>query len=254
MGACLDTGAQRSVCGIGQARAYYKLYHGSLTKGGSTSRFKFGKQLAQSIGSIRVELPVEKSTHISVTVDVIQMDIPLIIGLDILRPCKLSVNYVDNTLHYCNEGVTQPLTYKHGHVFYEWDTSEMFFTRQELTWLHLHFMHPSSERLFYLIARVNPTKATPSVKELINSITNACSSCQSFKSAPLRFKPSVPKDHLIFKHTISVDFVCRNERPVLHVIDENTKFRNACFLKSKSSADFGTRLWDAGRASTSDSH
>lgn len=44
-GACLDTGAQRSVCGLGQARAYDKQYPNSLIAGRLDVRFKFGEQV-----------------------------------------------------------------------------------------------------------------------------------------------------------------------------------------------------------------
>lgn len=102
-------------------------------------------------------------------------------------------------------------------------------------------MHPSSERLFELIARSDPTKATKSVRQLIESLTSACSTCQSFRSAPLRFKASIPKNNLIFNHTISIDLVWLNDKPVIHVIDEQTKFRNAVFIKSKKAID----IWNA---------
>lgn len=75
-----------------------------------------------------------------VHMDVVNLNIPLIIGLYVLKAHKLLVNYVDNGPHFCNEGVKQPLTYKLGHFFFEWNTNEMFLTLEDLTRLHLHFM------------------------------------------------------------------------------------------------------------------
>lgn len=174
-------------------------------------------------------------------VDVVDLDEALIIGLDILNSQGLLVNYIDNSLHFCEENIRRPLTYKFGHVFFEWDRKETFFTREELTRLHLHFMHPSSRRLFDLIARSDPTKATPSIRKLIESISEACSTCQSFKSAPLRFNASMPKDNVVFNHTISIYLVWLDERPAVHVIDEQTRFWSAAFLKSKAAND----IWNA---------
>lgn len=169
------------------------------------------------------------------------MDIPLIIGLDILRSRKLLVNYVDNSLQYCNEGIKRPFKCKLGYVFFEWNPNEILFTRGELVRLHLHFMRPSSQRLFELISRFDPTKNDPSMRKLIDSITKAWSTCRSFKFAPLPFKASIPKEHIIFNHTISIDLLWLNEKPVIHVIDEETKCLNAWFLKSRSSV----YIWNA---------
>lgn len=178
MGAFPDTGAQRSVCGRNQAIAYDKMHPGPLRAHDSSTQFKFEEQLATSTGIVSIKLPIHNNTHVDLHVDVIDLDIPLIIGLDVLKSKRLLVNYIDNNLHFCNKNIKQPLTYKFRHVIYEWDIRELFFTRQELTRLHLHFMHPSSRSLFDLIARSDPTKATPSIGQLIESISNACATCQ----------------------------------------------------------------------------
>lgn len=109
MGACLDTGAQRSVCSISQAITYNKLYSGSFSRKGSAIQLKFGEQLAKIVGSIWSKIHVYTNTHIDIILYVVEVDIPLIIGLDILRSRKLLVNYVYNTLHYCNEYIKRPL-------------------------------------------------------------------------------------------------------------------------------------------------
>lgn len=190
---------------------------------------------------MHIKFPIKKHSHLDFHVEVVDLDIPLIIGLDILRSRKLLVDYVENTLIYCNEKIKRPITYKLGHVFVEWDQSEILFTREELSRLHLHFMHPSASKLFALISRSDPSKANPSVKQLIDEIPAACNTCRSFKSSPLRFKATIPDDKVLFNHTISVDLVWLHEKPVLHIIDEQTGFRNACFLKSKSASD----IWNA---------
>lgn len=240
-GACLDTGAQRSVCGLNQAIAYNDIHPGSLKMVDSSVRFKFGEKVAKSIGKVSIKFPIDQFNHMDLTIDVVHVDIPLIIGLDILRSQKLLVNYVENTLQYCNEKISRPITFKHGHVFFEWDQTEILFTREELTRLHLHFMHPSASRLFQLISRSDPANATSSVQKLLEDVSNACDTCKSFKSSPLRFKATIPDDKLLFNHTISIDLVWLYEKPVLHVIDQQTGFRNACFLKSKSAID----IWNA---------
>lgn len=163
IGACLDTGAQRSMCGLNQAIAYDTLHPGWLSEHETAIKFKFGEQVAKSIGKIQIKFRIDQHNHLDLMIDVVHVDIPLIIGLDILRSRKLLVNYVHNTLIYCNEKVNRPITFKYGHVFVEWDQSEILFTSEELTRFHLHFMHPFTSRLLQLIPRSDPTKANCNV-------------------------------------------------------------------------------------------
>lgn len=109
----------------------------------------------------------------------------------------------------------------------EWDHNGIFFTGEELTRIHLHFMNHEAQRLFALIARSDPSKASPFVKKLIEPISNAFPTCQTFKSAPLKFKSTIPSDYLIFNHTISIELIWLDENPAIHIIDEQTGFRNA---------------------------
>lgn len=115
----------------------------------------------------------------------IDLDIPLIIGLCVLNSQRLLVNYIDNSLHFCNQDIKQPFTYKFGHLFCEWDLKErFFFSREELNRLHLHFMHPSYCSLLDLITRSDLKKATPPIRKMLESITDKCSTCRSFRSVP----------------------------------------------------------------------
>lgn len=240
-GACLDTGAQRSVCGLSQAQAYSNEHPGSFSATESNVRFRFGEQVVPAIGLIRIRIPITASLHLDLAVDVVDLDIPLILGLDILRGKGLLVDYINNELKFCNHDLSLPITSKYGHVFLEWDYHTIHFTKTELIRLHTHFMHPSASKLYDLIARANPEKASPSIKRLINEITDACTQCKTYASAPLRFKASIPSDRITFNQVVSVDLLWLYDRAVLHVIDEHTGFRNAAFLKSKSSKD----IWNA---------
>lgn len=240
-GACLDTGAQRSVCGLEQARAYQRIYPNSLTMTKSNVQFKFGEQIEQGVGNVCIKVPVDEGNHIDLNVDVVDLDIPLIIGLDVLRGHKLLVNYIDNTMHFCNFKINRPIKHKLGHMFLEWDAHEILFTREELVRLHLHFMHPSASKLYQLISRADPSKANPTIKRLVEEVSTACDNCKSYRASPLRFKAAIPNDRIIFNQTISVDLLWLHERPVLHVLDDQTGYRNATFLKSKSAED----IWNA---------
>lgn len=240
-GACLDTGAQRSVCGLAQAESYARNHPGSLTLKPRSLRFRFGHHVIQSMGKVNIRIPQGNNSHLSLSIHVVNLDIPLIIGLDVLKSYHLLINYLANQLEFPSTGTTMPLVYKRGHIFLEWDHQSILFTKAELTRLHLHFMHPAADRLFQLIKRASTHSATHSVKQLIENITSACRTCQEFKSRPIRFRASIPPGQLVFNESISIDLLWLENKPALHVIDDHTGFRNAVFLRSKTADD----IWSA---------
>jgi hypothetical protein len=70
------------------------LEHNSAT---STSLFKFGNALTESKGKIMIQIPVPgPEKHIKILVDVVDMDIPLLLGLDFLDKYQLKPLSVHN--------------------------------------------------------------------------------------------------------------------------------------------------------------
>lgn len=90
------------MCGLSQVKAYAKDKTGSLKKGINNLKVKFSQQLVQSMGMITIKLPLDNYTHSMFEIHVVNLDIPLIIGLDILKSNALLVNYIDNRLDYRN--------------------------------------------------------------------------------------------------------------------------------------------------------
>lgn len=226
---------------LNQARAYqHQHYNEFIRWGESNVQFKFGDHIAPGIGKIRIKIPITSGTHLHLEIDVVDLDIPLILGLDVLRNDKLLVNYIDNTIYFCNHAVRRPIVHKLGHVFLEWNEQEILFSKDELR-LHRHFVHPSGSKLHQLIAHADPSKANPSTRRLIEEISAACHNRKTYQSSPLRFKAAIPADRNIFNQVLSIDLLWLQERPALHIIDEQTGFRSAAFLKSKSASS----IWDA---------
>lgn len=144
---------------------------------------------------------------------------------------KLLINYINSTIFFCNFNVHRPMKHKTGNIFLEWTENEILFTLEELTRLHLHFMHTSASRLYQLIPRADPRKATPSIRKLNEDVSAACDSCKSYNASPLRFRTPIPSDQVIFNQVISTDLLWLHDRPVLQVIDDQTGYRSAVFLK-----------------------
>jgi hypothetical protein len=60
-GACIDTGAPRSVVGLLQSEAYDRYLNIQLGLGKACPvRFRFGKQLFSSLGSFMVRVPMHR--------------------------------------------------------------------------------------------------------------------------------------------------------------------------------------------------
>jgi hypothetical protein len=71
---------------------------------------------------------------------------------------------------------------------------------------------------------------------ILEQIQKFCHFCQSYDKAPQRFKFSI-KDNSHFNYEIVINVVQINNRNVLHVINANTSFQAAEFLKSMSAQD-----------------
>lgn len=112
--------------------------------------------------------------------------------------------------------------------------------REKLTRCPLNFMNQSSPRLFNIIAILDTFKASKAVKKSLESMSAACNTFQTFKSALKFFKESIPNDHLFFNQTISSDLVWRNQRSVLQVIDEPATSLMPVFSDQNQHKIFGT--------------
>jgi hypothetical protein len=121
-GACLDSGAEKSVCGFAQAKLNARRTHVPLRMAKARIQFKFGDMRLPSIGSIMFNLPTPRGV-IRTKVHVVQADVPLLLCLDILDKYNLVVSNVDDQL----EGRSNPpnskvlwnekITRKHGHLY-----------------------------------------------------------------------------------------------------------------------------------------
>eukprot|EP00171_Calliarthron_tuberculosum_P022166 IDg22166t1 len=102
-GACIDTGAQKSVVGREQAEAYYRwLSLPLLISKGANIVYKFGTHREPSIGKAKFKLPYANDREIIIELDVVNLNVPLLIGLDVLDRYKLYVDTVENKL-VCKE-------------------------------------------------------------------------------------------------------------------------------------------------------
>lgn len=117
------------MCCLGQSRTYYKHHPKSLTLGKSKTQLKFDEKFAHAFAKIVVKIPNKEGTHPNLSIDVVDTDIPLIIGLDVLGVNKKLVDYITETINYCNYNVKRPIKHKMGTDFLEWNQPEIWLTR-----------------------------------------------------------------------------------------------------------------------------
>jgi hypothetical protein len=249
MGLLIDTGAAEvSTAGYAQYLAYRKAAKGvtidTSTAGAASIRFGAGEPL-QSLGSIDIETPIG-----TVRFHVVEAMTPFLLSIKDLDRLKV---YYDNTkdlLVRHEPYLTAPVVRRFGHPFLIWDhllvtyiiqsfdEDQCFLTATELRRLHRRFGHPSVGRLQKTLLRAG-YDTNPEVIEKINKF---CHHCQMYGKSPGRFRFTL-RDEVEFNHSIIVDIMYINGKPVLHIVDEATRFNAACWLTSISAK----ATWDALR-------
>jgi hypothetical protein len=231
-----DTGAAKvSTVGKEQLEAYLKENPRTEVQWNKTkATISFGGQNpVQSLGSARIHNPLGTVTyHI--------LDTPTPFLLSLADADRLGA-YYNNVLDVIvrKDSTTIPVVRKWGHPFFNvrrHEKATSFFTETELRRLHRRFGHPRTERLHRLLTTAgHDTDAT-----VLDEIRKFCHFCQTYGPAPSRFKFSI-KDDTHFNYEIIIDSVQIGGKHVLHVIDADTSFQAATFLKSMSAR----HAWEA---------
>ena len=204
---------------------------------------RFGIGSAKSIGSITIPTPLGNAEF-----HVVENDIPFLLCLRDLDQFGAYYNNLTD-LVVMTPTTTIPVTRRFGHPFILWDwtlssfivesvthTTECHLTSTELSRLHRRFGHPSSNKLANLIER----SGHDFDRQALNKLTKFCTHCQKHAKSPGRFKFTLRDDSIDFNGSVFLDIMYINGQPVLHIIDEATKFQAARWLKDVSAAT----TWD----------
>jgi hypothetical protein len=179
--------SQKTVIGLPQARAYCKWAGCKFRTTPSRNQPRFGVDCQQSLGILSIRLPTHDS-FLVINVDVVPVDVPFLVGLDVLDAFGLTVDTVENTLKAPKSGWSIPLVRKLGHVYLEWQPKDrILYTRSELTKLHRGFFHPTSKRLLELIKRAKLEDLDANGKRILEETAASCKTCQFLGPKPLRF-------------------------------------------------------------------
>lgn len=237
-GACVDTGAQRTVIGKQQAYAYLKWagLQRRLEQDKTPEVYRFGGSRHASIGTLTIRIPLADDYFLELTVDVVDVNVPLLFGLDTLDKFHMYANTVLNRLVCEAYSVTMPLVRKLGHVYYVWEHNVLY-TMPELRKMHRHFFHPQPDRLYAVINKAGGEHAKPSTLKQLQEVSSTCDLCQRLSKEPSRFRVALPPEDIIFNRTVLLDIMYLDGKPLLHVVDKDTLFSAAAFLSSGESTE-----------------
>ena len=85
-------------------------------------------------------------------------------------------------------------------------------------------------KLFNLLKRARPDEVTAETLRTLEDLSQRCGPCQRIKPAPTRFRVSFGAEEVRFNERVLMDIMYIGSRPVLHVVDEATRFSAARFL------------------------
>ena len=193
----------------------------------------FGDDYKPSLGTAEFRVPLPDNSYLPLRIDVVEADVPLLVGLDVMDREQLIADNCQNLLVSKRKNWSLPISRKHGHMFVEWDASSILFTEAELSKLHLHFYHPSVDKMMKLLRRARPSETTPETQKLLQKISDNCKYCRMHSPGPFRFRAS-PEVITAFNEEVAVDLVWLDGRPALHAVDVGTHYQNAVFLKGES--------------------
>jgi len=236
-GIVIDTGAAGfSTGGYDQFVALQRCQHGvklNQDKKG-TVKVVFGIGEASSMGSVQVETPIG-----TVEFHIVEANTPFLLCLKDM--CRLGVYYdnLDDELCVKGTNIKYTIIKKFGHGFLIWGKQitnyiSQYLTEPELRQLHRRFGHPSVRRFVGLMDRSGHDVD----RKAIEHITKFCKMCQKYSASPRRFKFTIRDPDIQFNNTIIVDIMYIEsdgaQKPVLHIVDEATRFQAARWLKDVS--------------------
>lgn len=244
-GFCVDIGAPRSVVGRSYLSIVLQLIgEKSIPRMSSANYFRFGDTTVKSLGMIEIDLRVPSPRRsIPVLMDIVPVDIPALMGLDVLDSESLYADNVTNRLVHrfvlSSPGQAVrfqdvwhvPLLRYDGHLYAQMEfPTHTFYTSQQFRKFHKQFAHPSAAKLYNLLKRAGLESVDSKTLEQLKDIAAKCEPPQKIRNAPRRFRLCIGQEHVRFNARIYMDIMYIDGRPVLHIVGEATRFSAARFL------------------------
>lgn len=102
-----------------------------------------------------IRIPILESYVADIEAQVVDVDVPLLIGLEVLSRLKVVLDLNDFTIVSKTECWSVPLVKRNGHAYAEWQ-DKLQYTESELRKMHQNFYHPATDKLHAIIRRAEP--------------------------------------------------------------------------------------------------
>ena len=122
----------------------------------------------------------------------------MILGLDLPESHELYANNVENVMVNKILGYSMPIVRKYGHMYLEWTTLTILFTRAELKKIHLQFKRPHLDKVMIISKRSEIMDVGEGTRPMLEEIGQARETSM-MSSRPLqRFRVTAPLDNIVF--------------------------------------------------------
>lgn len=139
--------------------------------------FRFGGGRHASVGTEEVRMPNTQDFFPELTVDDIELNVPLLLVQGRMDHHRICFNNTTNTLACVNDGVGLPVVRKPGHAYYEWGF-DMLYTYPELRKTHKHVCHARPERLSNVMKRADASNVVPDTLKQPQDVASGCDVCR----------------------------------------------------------------------------
>lgn len=218
----MDIGATRTVIGSQQAVAYSRLADVPLSAcTDKPANFLFKGVVTPSVSQVTTRVPHSPKHLANMRVDVVDVAIPFLFGLDALDRLGLYVNNIENRLKCDRRRIATPLTRKDGHIHLE-RGAEIFHAVSKLDRPHRLCNHPHPNRLTALLRRAGDANALPGTRAQLERLFASCDVCQRLSRAPGRFRVAFPPDEIVFNWLMLIDLMFLDSRSMIHIVDRHT--------------------------------
>ena len=246
MGIIIDTAAsKKSTGGYGQFQALQKsdptVSLDTSTRG--QVKVQFGIGTTTCIGTTEIMTPVGK-----VQFHIVPVDTPFLLSLADMDRLQIEFSNLRNVIVTRTQEV--PVVRRYGHAFLLWNSplqsyltesfnaNPCYLTDVELRRLHRRFGHPSVERLHKVLDRAGHDID----KMALEQLTKYCHFCQKYGKSPGRFRFTL-RDDIEFNYCVIIDIMYISGKPLLHIVDEATRFQAGRWLQDISAK----HTWDVLR-------
>lgn len=137
-GASVDYSAQKTVIGHRQMQLYAEASEENLTLAISGTKCCLGIKCYPAHGLIKNRLPVSLTHFADIETEIMNIDIPVLLGLDAFSKFKIILDFEDNAMKLKCDNWELQIVQKLGHTYIEWAPS-IFFTERKIQLINRHF-------------------------------------------------------------------------------------------------------------------